>query len=57
MPEQPAGRRTDLRCFRSGWSRSSGSQGALAYAPDVDDLPAFIESTVARILEEFPPEP
>lgn len=33
-----------------GWAN-----GALAYAPDVDDLPEFIDEVVHDILEAFPP--
>jgi len=34
-----------------GWA-----EGALAYAPDEDELPAFIASVVHRIMGRFPPE-
>lgn len=34
-----------------GWAN-----GALAFAPDEADLPAFISSVVHRIMERFPPE-
>ncbi len=34
-----------------GWAN-----GALSYAPDVEELPQFIASVVHKIMEEFPPK-